>query len=71
MLAHLRQPRPQLGIADFDRQHRVLQLGDRLIGVMRVIDPSLDQRLTDCDWAPGVCGSNVRTDSPDRAANSV
>ena len=42
-LAHRGQPRPQLGVADLDRHHRVLQLGEDAVGLLERVRGLLDE----------------------------
>ena len=43
--AHLGQARTQLRVADLHRRHRVLQVGERLVGVEGRLDGGLDEAL--------------------------
>src|SRR5829696_1080081 len=44
-LAHLRDARPQLRVADLDRQHRVLELGEQRVGLGGRVDGLTDEPL--------------------------
>ena len=41
--AHVGEPGAELGIADLDGRHRVLEVGEDLLGVGRVVDRLLDE----------------------------
>ena len=58
-LANFAQPVAQLGIADLDRQHRVLQLGQRRVGAE--IDCAVRSRnvFTPADGAPAPAGAKL------------
>ena len=63
-LTHLSQPRPQLGVTHLDRQHRVLEVGEDVVGLADGVGRGLDELPHAARRAPGPVASKLRPSNP-------